>query len=110
MSRPDTKLGDRRDGTGGAITKENLLLLLPPALTHDRSILALAEAGAGALEERRREISRTILYPAIDTLEAPVLDILAQDFKVDWWDPNYTLAEKRRTLKDSWREIGRAHV
>ena len=22
---------------------------------------------------------------------------------MDWWDPNYTLEEKRRTLKDSWR-------
>ena len=31
-----------------------------------------------------------------------LLDILANDFKVDWWDANYTLEEKRRTLKDSW--------
>ena len=85
------------------ITKENLLLLLPPALTHDRSILALAEAGADALEKQRKETGRTLLYPAIDTLEEPLLDILAQDFKVDWWDPNYTLEEKRRTLKDSWK-------
>lgn len=25
------------------------------------------------------------------------------DFKVDWWDGDYSLEEKRRTLKDSWR-------
>ena len=28
---------------------------------------------------------------------------IAYDFKVDWWDPDYSLEEKRRTLSDSWR-------
>ena len=35
--------------------------------------------------------------------EETVLDILAWDFKVDWWDPEYSIEEKRRTLKGSWR-------
>ena len=66
-------------------------------------MVALAEALSELLAARPAEIERLRIYPAIDTLEEPLLDILARDFKVDWWDPEYSLEEKRRTLKDSWR-------
>ena len=85
------------------ITKENLVETLPPALRTDPSVVALAESLADVLVARLPEIDRLLLYPAIDTLDEPLLDILAYDYKVDWWDPEYTLEEKRRTLKDSWR-------
>lgn len=85
------------------ITKENLLLIAPPALRQDKSFMALLEAASAALSARGAEIDRARLYPNIDGLDEAVLDILAYDFKVDWWDPEYSLEEKRRTLKDSWR-------
>ena len=85
------------------LTKENLVATLPPALRTDPSVVALAEALSELLAARPAEIERLRIYPAIDTLEEPLLDILARDFKVDWWDPEYSLEEKRRTLKDSWR-------
>lgn len=85
------------------ITKENLMETLPPALREDPSVVALANALATVLVDRLPEIDRLLLYPAINTLDEPLLDILAYDYKVDWWDPNYSLEEKRRTLKDSWR-------
>lgn len=85
------------------ITKENLLLIMPPALTHDKSIMALAAADAEALAVRLEEIDRVRIISNIDGLDEAVLDILARDFKVDWYDPDYSLEEKRRTLKDSWR-------
>lgn len=85
------------------ITKENLAATLPPALRSDPSVVALAGALGEVLAARPAEIGRLLIYPAIDTLDEPLLDILARDFKVDWWDPEYTLEEKRRTLKDSWR-------
>ena len=85
------------------LTKENLVVTLPPALRTDPSVVALAEALSELLAARPAEIERLRIYPAIDTLEEPLLDILARDFKVDWWDPEYSLEEKRRTLKDSWR-------
>lgn len=84
------------------ITRENLLLIVPPALTHDKSMMALAQADAGLLAARPAEIERVRIYPAIDTLDEALLDILARDFKVDWWDQEYSLEEKRRTMKDSW--------
>ena len=85
------------------LTKENLAGTLPPALRSDPSVVALSEALAELLAARPAEIDRLLIYPAIDTLDEPLLDILARDFKVDWWDPEYSLEEKRRTLKDSWR-------
>lgn len=85
------------------ITKENLLLIMPPALTRDKSIMALAAADAEALAARLEEIDRVRIISNIDGLDEAVLDILARDFKVDWYDPDYSLEEKRRTLKDSWR-------
>ena len=87
----------------GGITRENLLRIMPPALVRDPSIMALAQAAGAALEARLAQIDRVRVISNIDGLDEPLLDILAYDFKVDWWDPNYTLAEKRRTLKDSWR-------
>lgn len=85
------------------LTRENLVATLPPALRTDPTVVALAEALAGVLAARPEEINRLLIYPAIDTLDEPLLDILAYDFKVDWWDPEYSLEEKRRTLKSSWR-------
>ena len=85
------------------LTKENLVATLPPALRTDPSVVALAEALGEVLAVRPAGIERLRIYPAIDTLDEPLLDILAHDFKVDWWDPEYSLEEKRRTLKDSWR-------
>ena len=85
------------------ITPENLLASLPQALQGDDSIVALAQAISSVLSGRIQEIDHLRIYPAIDQLDEPLLDILAHDFKVDWWDADYTLEEKRRTLKDSWR-------
>lgn len=85
------------------ITRENLLLIVPPALTHDPAMMARAAADAEALAARLAEIDRVRIISNIDALDETVLDILARDFKVDWWDPEYSIEEKRRTLKGSWR-------
>ena len=85
------------------ITKEAMLFTLPPALKEDTSTEALAAATAEALADRLAEIDRLRIISNIDGLEEELLAILARDFKVDWWDPSYTLEEKRRTVKGSWR-------
>ena len=86
-----------------ALTAENLLRALPEVLRNDESMAALAASVAQVLAQRHEEIQRLAIYPRIDELPEELLDILAYDFKVDWWDADYTPEEKRRTLKDSWR-------
>lgn len=85
------------------LTKENLLLTFPVGLRENPSIAAMGDVTMQALAKRPAEIRHLSIYPRIDELPERLLDILAYDFKVDWWDPEYTLEEKRQTLKDSWR-------
>lgn len=85
------------------ITRENLMRIFPPALIRDPAMVARANAIAELLTARLVEIDRARIIANIDGLDEAVLDILARDFKVDWWDADYSLEEKRRTLKSSWR-------
>lgn len=85
------------------LTAENLLTAFPIALQGDQSAAALANVTARLLARRPEEIDRLLIYPAIDQLDEKLLDILAYDFKVDWWDADYSLEEKRRTLANSWQ-------
>ena len=85
------------------LIRETLVATLPAALQKDPSAVALAEAMADLLARRPDEIEQLRIYPVIDRLDARLLDILAYDFKVDWWDPGYSLEQKRRLLKSSWQ-------
>ena len=82
---------------------ESLLLALPLVLSRDDSARALAEAAARALADRREELDAVRIYPNLEEMPEELLDILAYDFKVDWWDPGYTPEEKLDTLVNSWR-------
>ena len=84
------------------ITYKELLRSLPQVLQEDRSLSALAEAVAAVLAEEAGKADRARIYPALETQPEEVLDILAYDFKVDWWDPDYTAEEKLQTLRDSF--------
>lgn len=84
------------------LTKENLLFAFPVGLRENPSVAALGDMTAEALAARDAEINQLSLYARIDELPEALLDILAYDFKVDWWDRDYSVEEKRRTLKSSW--------
>lgn len=84
------------------LTAENQLSVLPQVLRDDPTTYALASITAEVLAAQRLAVARLLIYPQIDSLPEELLDILAYDFKVDWWDPNYTLEEKRRTFRANW--------
>jgi len=91
------------------INAENLLRSVPDALKTGEVMSAIVSLSAGALASRLDEIEGMKIYTRIDELPEALLDILAYDFRVDWWDPNYSIEEKRQTLKDSWgvhRKLG----
>lgn len=91
------------------LIKENLLSTLPCVLANDPGMQGLAEGIAECLQLRAEEIDSLRIYANIRNLPEDLLDILAKDFKVDWWNADYTLEEKRQTLLDSWdvhRKLG----
>lgn len=83
-------------------TSVDFLRSLPDVLKNAPNMAALATAIANELERLAEDVEKAIIYARIDELGEDVLDLLAYDFKVDWWDYTYTVAEKRRILKNSW--------
>ncbi|MPN30134.1 hypothetical protein SDC9_177592 [bioreactor metagenome] len=47
------------------------------------------------------QIKKNIIYARIDELDEEILDILAYDLHVDWYDYTYPIEVKRATIKDS---------
>lgn len=87
----------------------SLLSVFPEAMAKDKTQFALAQITAGELEALFKDNDFMTLYARIDELEEPLLDILAYDFKVDWWNKNYSLSEKREIFKKCWsvkRKLG----
>lgn len=80
-------------------TAEEFLRALPPVLRNDRRMMALGQVVAEELSDRMSEIEKAAIYPRIDELDEALLDILAYDFKVDWYGYDYPLETKRALLK-----------
>ena len=71
----------------------DLTRLLPEPLKNDITMLALGRAVSDELK-RSAELARlAVIYPCVEQLNEPLLDILAVDFKVYWYDFNGTLSE-----------------
>lgn len=81
------------------LTKENLLNALPAVLQQDEKMQALADSIAGVLAARPAEIDAVRIYSAIDKQPEEVLDIIAKDFKIDWYNYDYPLDAKRALVK-----------
>lgn len=84
------------------ITAHNLLRTLPSVLSNDKNMLKLATVISDVLSVRTDEIDELRIYTQIDKLPESLLDILAYDFKVDWYGYDYGIDAKRALLKDSF--------
>lgn len=84
------------------MTPENLMRSLPDALKKDESMNALAVNIAQVLSKRAEEIESLMIYSQIDQLPEELLDILAYDFNITWWDRALDIDAKRKMIKESW--------
>lgn len=84
------------------IRHDDLLRLLPRVLKEDKSFHAFATVMAKQLKAIVDDTDHATIYARIDALPEELLDVLAYDFKVDWWDYGYSVEQKRQTLKDSF--------
>ena len=76
---------------------------LPTALQHDPKMVALANAAAQELLKASGLIDNVLIYCRIDELPEELVDILAYDLHVDWYDFSYPLEAKRDLVKNSVR-------
>lgn len=81
------------------VTDEKALLEgFPYSLGYDEDKLKLARSVSGLLAQAVADTEKAVIYARVDKLPEEALDILAKDFKVDWYDFEGTLQEKRKTV------------
>jgi phage tail P2-like protein len=95
------KMRERLEGYD--IYSVNFADYLPDALKQDPKMVALANAMAAQLLEASGLIDDVLIYARIDELPEDLVDILAYDMHVDWYDYSYPLDVKRDLLKTSVR-------
>ena len=88
---------------GRDIYTVNFADYLPGALKHDPKMRAIAEAVTKEALTVSGEIENVLIYSRIDELPEELIDILAYDMHVDWYDYSYPLKVKRDILKGSVR-------
>lgn len=79
----------------------SLIDILPPNLLADEQINAAAQALDDELQKVTAAIRETLILPRIDELPEAVVDLLAWQLHVDFYDELKSLAEKRNAVKQS---------
>lgn len=81
------------------ITKEAVIATFPAALSEDKKQSALASTTADELVKLYEQNNLVALFVRIEELDERMCDILAYDFKVDWYQWDGTLTTKRNQIK-----------
>lgn len=72
---------------------------LPRVVKRQEWVIALSEALGLAMGQALDYTDGSQIYTQLDTAPEVVLDVLAVDWKVDWYDTGFTLEQKRETIK-----------
>ena len=84
------------------VTYDSTMRVLPSVLKKSGLTLHLGQATAKFLELADCDVRLASIYARIDELPEDLLDILAIDFDVLWYEFNYDLETKRRLIKESF--------
>lgn len=84
------------------ISAENILRRFPAVLRQDETMETFAQIVSDELGKRIPETDLPRLLTRIDELPEPILDALAEDFKIDWYNFNYSIDSKRALVKSSF--------
>ena len=74
---------------------------LPDALKKDQKMVALANTTAEALLNTSGIMDSVLIYSRFEELPEELVDVLAYDLHVDWYDYSYPLEVKRDLVKNS---------
>lgn len=93
------------------ISAEALLKAFPEQLTGTESFLAFAQVAAEAMAELKRDNAKIAVYRMLNSADEGLLDILAKDFNILWYDGSAPLEVKRALVMSAfyvWRTVGTA--
>lgn len=79
---------------------KSILGTFPNSLARDDDKRKLAESVSDVLARLMADTDKAAIFTRINELDEPLLDILAADLKVDWYDYEGTIAEKRKTIRE----------
>lgn len=80
-------------------TAQGLMDTFPPSLRGNTSLDALAGAISDALAEAFQAADCVNSIGRVDQLDESMLNMLAEDLDIVWWDPDGSLLAKRTELK-----------
>ena len=84
------------------VTYSSMMRVLPDVLKKAPSLLPLGQTAATFLELAAGSTELAAIYDRIDELPESLLDLLANDFGVIWYDADEDLETKRRVIKESF--------
>ena len=85
-----------------ALSAENFMLSLPSVLAEDENLSGLARTVAEQFDALIRNTERASILINIDELPEAALDILARDFRVDWYDSNASPERKCQQIRTAF--------
>ena len=84
------------------ITQESMLSVLPGVLSRDEGMYDLAKLIGWAVGKKADQADYPAIFQRINELDEDLLDILATDCKVDWYDYDADVETKRRQILTNW--------
>jgi phage tail P2-like protein len=80
----------------------SLLDIMPQSLLSDPLVKALAQALDPELQAISADIVQCVILPRIDELSEGLLDLLAWQMHIDWYDPDADIEVKRKLVKSAF--------
>ena len=80
------------------LNKSSLMGLYPSVLDKDKRFNALGQSTAEVIGDAFLKTANADIYTRIGELEEGVLDILAKDFNITWYDYDFKVETKRRVI------------
>lgn len=75
--------------------------VIPPSISGDAQVQAISAAVTPQLQEVSNAIKECIILARLDELSEEVIDLLAWQYHVDFYEPGLTLTQKRTLVKTS---------
>ncbi|MCF7936830.1 MAG: phage tail protein, partial [Synergistales bacterium] len=83
------------------LTEIKFAELLPDSISADPTIAAAAQAIDSEIQMVHAELEKPLLYARLEELPEPVIDHLAWQLHVDFWEPDLNIELKRNLVRES---------